>query len=110
MMNRRAEAGILDAVGAYFHHATPGLGPDLEVYQNAEWGEKQKENAQNSMRYFDEVLAESEFVAGDEFSMADITLFTGLDFADLAKVEISPNLINLKRWRENVAARPSVAN
>ena len=36
MMNRRAEANLLDAVGAYFHHATDGLGPDLELPQNKE--------------------------------------------------------------------------
>ncbi len=37
MMNLRAESGLLDAVGAYFHHATPGLGPDLETDQNPQW-------------------------------------------------------------------------
>ena len=31
MMQRRAEAGLLDAVAAYFHHATPGLGPHIET-------------------------------------------------------------------------------
>jgi glutathione S-transferase len=36
MLQRRAEASLLDAVGAYFHHATPGLGPELEPYQNRE--------------------------------------------------------------------------
>lgn len=45
MMQRRAEAGLLDAVGTYFHHATPGLGPTLETYQCAEWGGYQKERA-----------------------------------------------------------------
>ena len=29
MMQRRAEAGLLDAVAAYFHHATPGLRPGV---------------------------------------------------------------------------------
>jgi len=40
MMNLRDENGLLNAVGAYFHHATPGLGPDLETYQCAEWENK----------------------------------------------------------------------
>ncbi len=31
MMQRRAEAGLLDAVATYFHHATPGLGPHIET-------------------------------------------------------------------------------
>ena len=45
MMQRRAEAGLLDTVAAYFHNATPGLGPPLETYQNREWGQKSRERA-----------------------------------------------------------------
>lgn len=107
MMNLRAESGLVDAVGAYFHHATPGLGPDLETYQNAEWGMKKKETAQNTMRYLDSVLASSDYLAGSEFSMADITAFAGLAFADFAKVDIPSGLSNLSSWRQRVASRPS---
>lgn len=109
MMNLRAESGLLNAVGTYFHHATPGLGPDLETYQCAEWGNKQKEVATNTMGYLDSVLAENDYLAGDSFSMADITAFAGLAFADFAKVDIPANLTNLIAWREKVAARPSIA-
>ena len=109
MMNRRAEAGLLDAVGAYFHHATPGLGPELETYQNKEWGEKQKDKATATMAYLDGLLADNDYLAGSEFSMADITAFAGLAFADFAKVEIPANLTNLIAWRERVAGRPSIA-
>lgn len=107
MMNRRAEAGLLDAVGAYFHHATAGLGPDLETYQNKEWGERQKQTALNAMRYLDGVLADQDYLAGKTFSMADITAFAGLTFADFAKVDIPDGLDNLQAWRQRVAARPS---
>ncbi len=110
MMNLRAEAGLVDAVGAYFHHATPGLGPDLETYQNVEWGEKKKDTAQTTMRYLDSVLAESKYLAGEDFTMADITAFAGLAFADFAKVDIPDGLNNLKAWRDTVAARPSIAS
>ncbi|MEE4191597.1 MAG: glutathione S-transferase [Halieaceae bacterium] len=109
MMQRRAEAMVIDAVGAYFHHATDGLGPELETYQNKEWGEKQRETAINGFRYFDTVLGASAFVAGDNFSMADITLFCGLGFADFAGIEIPAELVNLAAWREKIAARPSIA-
>lgn len=109
MMNLRAENGLLNAVSAYFHHATPGLGPDLEVYQNADWGNKQKEVAGNTMVYLDSVLAQNDYLAGDKFSMADITAFAGLAFADFAKVEIPGSLTNLQAWRAKVASRPSIA-
>lgn len=109
MMQRRAEHGLLDAVGAYFHHATAGLGPDIETYQNAEWGEKARERAIAGMRYFNEVLAETPYLAGDRFTMADITVFAGLAFADFAKIEMPADLGNLHAWRARVATRPSVA-
>lgn len=108
MMQRRAEQYVMDAVATYFHHATPGLGPDIEQYQNAEWGNRQKEISGQGMQYFDNVLGKSEFVAGEKFSMADITLFMGLGFADFAKIEIPEQFKNLSKWRNNVAARPSV--
>lgn len=109
MMNLRAENGLLNAVSAYFHHATPGLGPDLEIYQCAEWGEKQKEVAEQTMTYLDSVLAKNDYLAGDTFSVADITAFAGLAFADFANVGIPESLTNLHEWRAKVAARPSIA-
>ena len=109
MMQRRAEQGLLDAVGAYFHHATPGLGPEIETYQNQEWGEKQRERAVEGMRYFNSVLASNPYVAGEQFSMADITVFAGLGFADFAKVDIPADCSNLSEWRSRVGSRPSIA-
>ena len=109
MMNLRAENGLLNAVGTYFHHATPGLGPDLETDQCAEWGTRQRDVAGRTMAYLDGVLADNEYLAGDSFSIADITAFAGLAFADFAEVEIPANLSNLLAWRAKVAARPSVA-
>lgn len=110
MMNLRAEAGLLDAVGAYFHHATPGLGPDLETNQNATWGESKREVALQTMHYLDGVLAERPFLAGERFSMADITAFAGLAFADFAKVDIPVELANLKSWRARLSERPAFSN
>jgi glutathione S-transferase len=109
MMQRRAEAGLLDAVAAYFHHATPGLGPHVETCQNWERGEKQRERAVAFMRYLDAVLGERPYLAGDRFSMADITAFAGLAFAEFAEVAVPDGCANLEAWRARVAARPSVA-
>jgi glutathione S-transferase len=110
MMQRRAEAGLLDAVAAYFHHATPGLGPQIETYQNREWGERSRERARAGMRYLDGVLGGRPYLAGERFTMADITAFAGLGFADFAGIEVPDDLANLGVWRERVAARPSVAH
>jgi glutathione S-transferase len=109
MMQRRAEAGLLDAVAAYFHHATPGLGPHIETYQNPEWGEKNRERALAGMRYLDGVLRKQPYLAGERFTMPDITAFAGLIFADVAKIDVPVDLENLRAWRSRVAQRPSVA-
>jgi glutathione S-transferase len=109
MMQRRSEAGLLDAVAAYFHHATPGLGPKIETYQCAEWGHHQKGRAVQGMAYLDSVLANQTYLAGDNFSMADITAFAGLAFADFAKIDVPAAYSHLKAWRAKVAMRPSIA-
>lgn len=109
MMNLRAENGLLNAVAAYFHHATPGLGPALETDQCAAWGTRQKEVAGQTMAYLDEVLADNAYLAGSAFSVADITAYAGLAFADLVNVAIPDDLVHLTAWRAKVAARPSVA-
>jgi len=61
------------------------------------------------MHYFDDVLAKQDYLAGDDFSMADITAFAGLVFADFAKIDIPQECFNLLAWREKIANRPSVA-
>ena len=110
MMQRRAEWGLLDAVGAYFHQATEGLGPEIEGPQCAEWGNRQRDHAIEGMRYFDTVLADKPYVAGGDFSMADITVFAGLAFADFVKIAIPADAKNLLAWRDRMAARPSIAH
>lgn len=110
MMSRRAELEVLDAISIYFHHATPGLGPDVEIYQNAEWGLRQRDKALRGMRYFDDVLRRQPFVAGDAFSMADITLIGGLIFAELVKLPVPSECDALRAWYARMQERPSVRN
>jgi len=110
MMQRRAEATLLDAVATYFHHATPGLGPHIETYQNREWGERNRDRALAGMGYFDSLLERQPYLAGDRFSMADITAFAGLIFADFARIEIPGQYGHLHAWRARVRERPSVSS
>jgi glutathione S-transferase len=107
MMQRKIEAGLLDAVAAYFHHATEGLGPEIESYQNKGWGERQKEIALSTMQWMDEVLADQAFMAGDRFTVADITAMAGFAFADFVELDIPEACTRLRDWRTRVSARPS---
>lgn len=108
MMTKRAEIEFLDAVSVYFHHATPGLGPKVELYQNAEWGAKMGEKAVRGMRYFDNLLKSRPFVAGDKFSMADIAVLGGMIFASLVKLAVPEECVALNAWYAKMEERPSV--
>ena len=70
----------------------PGLGPEVELYQNAEWGFRQRDKAVRGMHYFDGVLRKQAFIAGDTFSMADITVIGGLIFAGLVDLQVPPRM------------------
>ena len=110
MMNKRAELELLDAISVYFHHATPGLGPHVEIYQNAEWGFRQRDRAIRGMHYFDGVLRNHSFVAGEFFSMADIAVIGGLIFAELVKLPVPAECTSLQAWYARMQERQSVRN
>jgi len=110
MMSKRAELELLDAISVYFHHATPGLGPDVETYQNPEWGYRQRDKALRGMHYFNDVLKRQPFVAGEAFSMADITVIGGLVFAAIVKLPVPAECEALLAWYARMRERPSVRN
>lgn len=110
MMSKRAELELLDAISTYFHHGTPGLGPEVELYQNAEWGFRQRDKAVRGMHYFDGVLRKQAFIAGDTFSMADITVIGGLIFAGLVDLQVPPECTALLAWHGRMLERSSVQN
>jgi glutathione S-transferase len=110
MMQRRGEQKIVDAIGAYFHHATPGFGPEIELNQNKAWGDAHLQKTLDGMAYFDAVLRDQSYVAGANYSMADITVFTGLNFSETyPKVMVPKGLTALNEWRARIGARTSCA-
>ncbi|QNH08222.1 glutathione S-transferase [Pseudomonas sp. B11D7D] len=108
MMTKRAEIEFLDAVSVYFHHATPGLGPHVELYQNEEWGLRMRDKAVRGMRYFNGVLKSQPFVAGASFSMADIAVIGGMIFSTLVELSIPEECEALREWYTRMQQRPSV--
>ncbi|MGI9510405.1 MAG: glutathione S-transferase family protein [Geminicoccaceae bacterium] len=54
-------------------------------------------------------LGNSAFLAGDTFSIADITAFIAIDFSQRAKYELPEGSDNVQRWHGEIAARPSAA-
>jgi len=108
MWQRRMEAGLLDAGTTYFHHATDGLGA-IEPYQIKEWGEKNGERVKATADQLESQLEGQAFVAGDSFSIADITAFVGYGFAKYVGLIDGGDTPNVDRWFAAVSERASAA-
>jgi glutathione S-transferase len=108
MWQRRLESGLMGAALTYFHHATAGLGP-LETYQNRDWGEKNRERTVATMYLLDKHLEGRTFVAGDNYSIADVTGLCAMDFAAYCKIDVPVELANLQAWYNRVSSRPSAS-
>ena len=108
MWNRRMVMGLFNAVTHAFRHLHPKMS-HLEVPQVAEWGAANKAKALEWLAFLNDRLGESQFVAGTDYSIADITALVAVDFTKPARVDIPPGLDNLARWRAEVSARPSAA-
>ena len=67
----------------------------------------QRLNAEDSLKWLDGELANRKFIAGDRFTIADITAMIAVDFGRVSKIGIKPDQKNLARWHAEVSARPS---
>ena len=105
MWQRRAELNFLLEVAGAFRNIT-GFFKDRETCV-AEWGQVCAERAPKMLSMFDEQLSQTAYLAGDTFSIADITLAVALDFARMVKVVALPELPNIERWYGEVSARSS---
>lgn len=54
-------------------------------------------------------LSGQAYVAGDIFSIADITALCTIDFARVVKIRPTQAHVNVRRWHEAVSSRPSAA-
>lgn len=77
------------------------------IPQVPEYGAVSKKHATARLAWLDEVLAERPFIAGDRYTIADITALIGIDFGRVTDIRIGPDQKNLQRWYEAVSSRPS---
>ncbi len=77
------------------------------IRQVPEYAEAQRQNAEERLAWLDAELANRRFIAGDQYSIADITAMVGIDFGRVSKIAIQPGQKNLARWHAEVSARPS---
>ena len=100
------ELNLMAPVAAAFRHLHPAM-QQMEVPQVPEWGEANKAKVMDILRWLNDELAGRRFIAGDTYTIADITALVGVDFTKMGRIEVPENLSNLARWRAEVSARPS---
>lgn len=108
MADRRAEWYLLANIANCVRHTHPGLAP-LEQPQFPDFGHAQARKVREVAGWFDEVLARQPWIAGERFTIADITAFCAIEFAKLMKFKpADEGFVALQAWRDRVAERPGV--
>ena len=108
MADRRAELYLLLGFGNAIRHGHPGLAT-LEQPQFPEFAKSQAHKVREVARWFDSELQRQPFIAGQRFTIADITAFCAIEFArGLLKFQpAEEGMAALQGWRDRIAERPS---
>jgi glutathione S-transferase len=104
MWNRRAEINFMMPAAQAFRNLT-GFFKDREKVSK-EWGAISLETAADGLARFDQALVDREFLAGDKFSIADITFGVALSFTRQINLELPFDLPNIARYLGEISARP----
>lgn len=105
MWNRRMELNFFFPVAMAFRH-TSGYFADRETVFK-DWGEANKDIAEKQFLFLNKHLASHEYIAGAEYSIADITALCAVDFARVIGLRVTDELPHLQRWHQAMQARPS---
>ena len=77
------------------------------IPQVPEYGEVCRKHAEQRLEWLDGVLADRPFVAGERYTIADITALCAIDFGRVSNIRVTPEQPNLARWHAAVSSRPS---
>lgn len=107
MADRRVEWFFMLPVAQAVRHTHPGLAP-LEKPQFPDFGRSQAVKARETAVWLDATLQRQPWMAGDRFTIADVTAFCALEFARLMRFSAgAEGLHALQAWRDRMAERPS---
>jgi len=106
MWNRRAELHFLFPVASVFQHLHPAMKIMVDP-QVAAWGEANKPRVTQFLQFLDGELKSRAYIAGDAYTVADITAMIAVDFMRVSKLAVPDDLVHVRRWYEAVSARPS---
>jgi glutathione S-transferase len=108
MWNRRAELHLLFPVAALFQHLHPAMKVMIDPQVPA-WGEANRPRVFAFLEFLDRELENRTYIAGENYTVADITAMVAVDFMRVSKLAVPDNLSNVRRWHNDVSARPSAA-
>ena len=108
MWNRRAELHLLFPVASVFQHLHPAMKVMISP-QVAEWGEANKPRVFEFLKILDGELKGRPYLAGNAYSVADITALIAVDFMRVSKLAVPDDLTNVRRWHQAVSSRASAA-
>ena len=108
MWNRRVEFHLFLPVASVFQHLHPAMKLMIDP-QVPDWGEANKPRAMEFLQFLDGELKGRRYVAGANYTVADITALVAVDFMRVSKLSVPETLTSLKRWHQEVSARPSAA-
>lgn len=109
MTDRRIEWHLMLPLAQAIRHQHPGLAV-LEQPQFPDFGVSQQAKGLETAQWLDTELQRRPWVAGERFTIADITAFCTIEFARLLRFKpAEAGLHALQDWRDRVAARPSAA-
>lgn len=108
MWVRRIDLNIVEPLANGFRYAE-----GLALFKNRirtipQAADDLKAIARDKLAWLDGQIAGREFIAGKNFTLADVLLFAFVDFGATVGQPIDPALKNLNAWRDRVAARPSI--
>lgn len=106
MWNRRMELNFFSLVSQVFRNTHPAM-KEMEQPQVPAWAEANKPRIVAFLDLLDRELQGRRFVAGDGYSVADITGLVAVDLMKPAKLTVSEELTNVRRWHAEISARPS---
>jgi glutathione S-transferase len=105
MWNRRVELTLWNAIGMVWLHGSPLTA--AVVRQIPENVEPNRKRAAGFFDVLDRTLATRPFIAGEVFSIADITALCSVDFARVVELRPDPALTHVARWHREVSSRDS---
>lgn len=108
MWTRRAEFLVANPIMLTVRHTHPALAA-LEA-QKPEVAEQNRQAGMRALeRVFDTRLAQTEWIAGERFTVADIITFIGIDFGRMIKLAPPEELTHVARWSAAMRARPAAS-